>query len=94
MDEYFERIKKLKETLNFISNSKNFFELKKILDSNKNNIQNIDKNKMLQMKMIENLNKHLLNRANLINKLKLEKLLYILNFTIILFSISDFHHLG
>ena len=72
LDEYFERIKKLKETLNFISNSKNFFELKKILDSNKNNTQNIDKNKILQMKMIENLNKHLLNRANLINKLKLD----------------------
>ena len=72
LDEYFERVKKLKETLNFISNSKNFFELKKILDSNKNNIQNIDKNKILQMKMIENLNKHLLNRANLINKLKLD----------------------
>ena len=72
LDEYFERVKKLKETLNFISNSKNFFELKKILDSNKNNTQNIDKNKILQMKMIENLNKHLLNRANLINKLKLD----------------------
>ena len=72
LDEYFERIKKLKETLNFISNSKNYFELKKLIDSNKNYQNNIDKYKILQMKMIENLNQHLLNRANIINRLKLE----------------------
>ena len=72
LDEYFERIKKLKETLNFISNSENFYELKKIIDSNKNNEKNIDKYKILQMKMIENLNMHLINRANIINQLKSE----------------------
>ena len=72
LDEYFERIKKLKETLNFISNSQNFYELKKIIDSNKNNDKNIDKYKILQMKMIENLNMHLINRANIINQLKSE----------------------
>ena len=72
LDEYFERIKKLKETLNFISNSQNFYELKKIIDSNKNNEKNIDKYKILQMKMIENLNMHLINRANIINQLKSE----------------------
>jgi len=72
LDEYFERIKKLKETLNFISNSQNFYELKKIIDSNKNNEKNIDKYKILQMKMIENLNMHLINRANIINHLKSE----------------------
>ena len=72
LDEYFERIKKLKETLNFISNSQNFYELKKIIDSNKNNEKNIDKYKILQMKMIENLNMHLINKANIINQLKSE----------------------
>ena len=72
LDEYFERIKKLKETLNFISNSQNFHELKKIIDSNKNNEKNLDKYKILQMKMIENLNMHLINRANIINQLKTE----------------------
>ena len=73
LDEYFERLKKLKETSNFIANSKNYSELKKILDSNKNNNEkNIDKYKILQMKMVENLNKHLINRANIINQLKVE----------------------
>jgi hypothetical protein len=73
LDEYFERLKKLKETSNFIANSKNYSELKKILDSNKNNKEkNIDKYKILQMKMIENLNMHLINRANIINQLKSE----------------------
>ena len=70
LDEYFERIKKLKETSNFIANSKNYSELKKILDSNKNNETTIDKYKILQMKMVENLNAHLINRANIINKLR------------------------
>ena len=70
LDEYFERFKKLKETLNFISNSKNYYELKRILDSNKTNDKNMDKFKILQMKMIENLNMHLINRANIINQLK------------------------
>lgn len=68
LDEYFERIKKLKETLNFISNSKNYYELKKIIDKNKD--KNVDKFQILQNKMIENLNMHLINRANIINKLK------------------------
>ena len=72
LDEYFERIKKLKQTLNFISNSQNYHELKKIIDSNKNNNKNIDNYKILQMKMIENLNMHLINRANIINQLKSE----------------------
>ena len=72
LDEYFERIKKLKETLNFISNSQNFHELKKLIDSNKSNEKNLDKYKILQMKMIENLNMHLINRANIINQLKSE----------------------
>ena len=72
LDEYFERIKKLKETLNFISNSHNFHELKKLIDSNKSNEKNLDKYKILQMKMIENLNMHLINRANIINQLKTE----------------------
>ena len=70
LDEYFDRIKKLKETSNFIANSKNYSELKKILDSNKNNETPIDKYKILQMKMVENLNAHLINRANIINKLR------------------------
>lgn len=70
LDEYFERFKKLKETLNFISNSKNYYELKRILDSNKTNDKNMDKFKLLQMKMIENLNMHLINRVNIINQLK------------------------
>ena len=68
LNEYFERFKKLKETLNFISNSQNYFELKKLLDQNKE--KNIDKYKILQMRMIENLNMHLINRANIINILK------------------------
>ena len=72
LDEYFERIKKLKQTLNFISSSHNYHELKKIIDSNKNNNKNIDNYKILQMKMIENLNMHLINRANIINQLKSE----------------------
>ena len=70
LDEYFERFKKLKDTLNFISNSQNYFELKRIFESNKSNDKNIDKCKLLQEKMIENLNLHLINRANIINQLK------------------------
>ena len=48
----------------------NYFELKKLLDTNKE--KNIDKYKILQMKMLENLNMHLINRANIINKLKID----------------------
>ena len=72
LDEYFDRFKKLKETLNFIADSKNYHELKKIIDSQKNNNISLDKYKILQMKMIENLNIHLINRANILNKLKSE----------------------
>ena len=74
----FEKFKKLKEAANFISNSKNFYELKKIIDEQKNNKLNSDKDKelenykILQNKMCENLNLHLINRANIINKLKLD----------------------
>ena len=74
----FEKFKKLKQAANFISNSKNFYELKKIIDEQKNNKLNSDKDKelenykILQNKMCENLNLHLINRANIINKLKLD----------------------
>ena len=74
----FEKFKKLKEAANFISKSKNFYELKRIIDEQKHNQLNNDKEKqletykILQNKMCENLNLHLINRANIINKLKLE----------------------
>ena len=74
----FEKFKKLKEAANFISKSKNFYELKKIIDEQKHNQLNNDKDKqlenykILQNKMCENLNLHLINRANIINRLKLE----------------------
>ena len=74
----FDKFKKLKEAVNFFSKSKNFYELKKIIDEQKHNELNNDKDKqlenykILQNKMYENLNLHLINRANIINKLKLE----------------------
>lgn len=74
----FEKFKKLKEAVNFISKSKNYYELKKIIDEQKHNKLNNDKDKqlenykILQNKICENLNLHLINRANIINKLKLE----------------------
>ena len=71
--ECFEKFKKLKEAINILSQSKNIEELKKIVDSQKSkNAENIEGNKILRQKMYENLNLHLINRANIINKLKLD----------------------
>ena len=73
LEQCFEKFKKLKEAANFLSKSKNFYDLKKIIDSNKlNKDTKIENYKILQNKMCENLNLHLINRANIINKLKLE----------------------
>ena len=75
IDQCFDKIKKLKDSVNYISKSKNFYELKKIIDSQKANKENkIENYKILQNKMCDNLNLHLINRANIINKLKLENL--------------------
>ena len=73
LDEYFERFKKLKDTLNFISNSQNYFELKRIFESNKSNDKNIDKCKLLQEKMIEKKISKISEIKNKLNKIK-EKL--------------------
>ena len=71
--ECFEKFKKLKEAINILSQSKNIEELKKIVDIQKSkNAENIEGNKILRQKMYENLNLHLINRANIINKLKLD----------------------
>ena len=73
LEECFEKFKKLKDAANFISKSKNFYELKKIIDSQKISANSkIENSKILQNKICENLNLHLINRANIINKLKLE----------------------
>ena len=76
IEQCFEKLKKLKEAINFLGNSKNFSELKKIVDLQKSkvgkNSENIEGYKILQKKMYENLNLHLINRANIINKLKIE----------------------
>ena len=73
IDQCFDKIKKLKESVNFISKSNNFYKLKKIIDTQKANKDNkLEHYKILQNKMCDNLNLHLINRANIINKLKLE----------------------
>ena len=73
LEECFEKFKKLKDAANFLSKSKNFYELKKIIDSQKISANaKLENSKILQNKMCENLNLHLINRANIINKLKLE----------------------
>ncbi len=73
IDLCFDKIKKLKNSMNYINKSKNFYELKKIIDSQKANKENkIENYKILKNKMCDNLNLHLINRANIINKLKLE----------------------
>ena len=71
VEQCLQKLKKLKEATNFISQSKNFFELKKIIDSQKiNKDKKLDNYTILKNKMSENLNLHLINRANIINKLK------------------------
>ena len=73
VEQCLQKLKKLKEATNFISQSKNFFELKKIIDSQKiNKDKKLDNYTILKNKMSKNLNLHLINRANIINKLKLE----------------------
>ena len=73
IDLCFDKIKKLKNSMNYINKSKNFYELKKIIDTQKANKDNkLENYKILQNKMCDNLNLHLINRANIINKLKLE----------------------
>jgi len=73
IDLCFDKIKKLKNSMNYINKSKNFYELKKIIDSQKANKENkIENYKILKNRMCDNLNLHLINRANIINKLKLE----------------------
>ena len=73
MENCLSKLKKIKEAANFISQSKNFIELKKIIDEQKlNNSEKMENYAILQKKMNENLNIHLINRANIINKLKSE----------------------
>ena len=71
IEDCFEKLKKLKEAVNFISESKNFYELKRIVDSQKSG-EKLENYQILQNQMKQNLNLHLINRANIINKLKLE----------------------
>ena len=67
------KLKKIKEAANFISQSKNFMELKKIIDEQKlNKTEKLENFAILQKKMNENLNMHLINRANIISRLKAE----------------------
>ena len=73
MDNCLTKFKKIKEAANFIGQSKNFIELKKIIDEQKlNKTEKLENYAILQKKMNENLNMHLINRANIINKLKFE----------------------
>jgi hypothetical protein len=73
MENCLSKLKKIKEAANFISQSKNFIELKKIIDEQKlNKTEKLENYIILQKKMNENLNIHLINRANIINKLKSE----------------------
>jgi hypothetical protein len=73
IEDCFEKFKKLKESVNFISKSNNFEKLKKIIDSQKaKNDKNVENSKILRDAMCDNLHLHLINRANIINKLKLE----------------------
>ena len=73
IEQCLEKLKKLKEAANFISKSKNFIKLKKIVDSQKlNKEKKLENYTILKNKMFENLNSHLIIRANIINKLKLE----------------------
>lgn len=73
VEQCLEKLKKLKEAANFISKSKNFYELKRIINSQKlRKEQNLENHTILQNKMCDDLNLHLINRANIINKLKLD----------------------
>ena len=73
IEECFEKFKKLKESVNFISKSQNFDKLKRIVDSQKTKKdQKLGGLEILQNEMYNNLHLHLINRANIINKLKLE----------------------
>ena len=73
LDNCLSKLKKIKEAANFIGQSKNFIELKKIIDEQKlNKAEKMENYAILQKKMNENLNIHLINRANIINKLKSE----------------------
>ena len=73
LDNCLTKFKKIKEAANFIGQSKNFIELKKIIDEQKlNKTEKLENYAILQKKMNENLNIHLINRANIINKLKSE----------------------
>ena len=73
MENCLSKLKKIKEAANFISQSKNFIELKKIINEQKlNKTEKLENYAILQKKMNENLNIHLINRANIINKLKSE----------------------
>ena len=75
IEQCFEKFKNLKEAINILSKSKNVAELRKIVESQKkkgNNSESTESFKIIQKKMYENLNLHLINRANIINKLKLE----------------------
>ena len=67
------KFKKIKEHANFIVQSKNYIDLKKIFEKqNSGNEEKLDNYQLLQNKMNENLNIHLINRANIINKLKID----------------------
>ena len=73
LDNCLTKFKKIKEAANFIGQSKNFIELKKLIDEQKlKKEEKMENFAILQKKMNENLNIHLINRANIINKLKSE----------------------
>jgi len=73
MDNCLTKLKKIKEAANFIGQSKNFIELKKIIEEQKlSKTEKLENYAILQKKMNENLNIHLINRANIINRLKSE----------------------
>jgi len=73
MDNCLTKLKKIKEAANFIGQSKNFIELKKIIEEQKlSKTEKLENFAILQKKMNENLNIHLINRANIINRLKSE----------------------
>ena len=68
---YYNQLKQLKNTVNYISESDNFLKLRSIIEEQKKS-NDTDKNysKILQKKMCDSLTEHFINRINIITKLK------------------------
>lgn len=70
IEQCFEELKKLKNTVRVVGSSENYIQLKKIIEKQKSGLSDSEKIKILQKKMSDNMNEYLLNIISVINKLK------------------------